>query len=290
MLQPFLLELDGRVAGRFFESRGGGPAANEVLTSSSGLIQRVLPRRPEFNNIVLACGPGMSRFFYGWVGSAFIGKSIPKNGAVVALDHNSKPMSRLQFHDALVASLVLPELNKSQNRQAVLVISIKPSRTSFNKSVPAQSPSPQASLLSKPWNTSDFLIKISGLETDCRHVTRIQPLNLGEKIMVDNVGESREPNLEPGAPFFSDVKFELPKSHADGFYKWSNDTVKANGILEKDGSIEFLARGSSTPYFTVKLTRLGILGISHTAQNNASVEVSLYCESMSFLAGAGAIA
>src|SRR5690349_12539444 len=123
MLQPFLLELEGRLAGRFFESRGGVPASEVIITSGAQLFQSTLPRHQGFTDIVLACGPGMSRFFYDWVGSAFISKSNSKTGAVIALDHASKPMSRLEFQDAWVTSLVLPELNKSATKQAALIIS-----------------------------------------------------------------------------------------------------------------------------------------------------------------------
>ena len=286
MLQPFLLELDGVPAGRVLESHGGALATNEIK-SPPVLIRRTLPNPAEFTNIVLACGPGMSRLFYDWVGSTFLKLSNPKNGAVITLGPNSKPTGRLEFSNAWVTSLIVPELNKSENKQAALIISLKPTRTSFNKSVRAQSLGSYRSPLSRPWHTCDFQIKIAGLETDCSHVTRIERLNLGQKIIMDVVGGSREGTLEPTKIEFSDVTLEIPESHAGGFQKWLNDSVTEGRVLEKDGSLDLLAPQSASPYFTVKLEGMAIRTIG---AKNASVRVSMFCESMTFSAGTAAIA
>lgn len=281
MLQPFLLELDGIAAGRVLDSQGGAQFS-EVVTSSTMLIQHIKIRPSGFGNIVLACGPGMSRLFYNWVGSAFLKQNAPKNGAVIALDLHSKPKGRLEFYNTWVTSLALPELNKSVNKQATLIISLKPGKTSINKSIRAQSLGSYTSPLSKIWHTCDFQIKIAGLEADCSHVTRILPLTMGERIVSDFVGEEREPVLEPSKEELSDVTLEIPKSNADGFQKWLKDTA-----TEKDGSLDLLAPKSVSPYFTVQLAGLGVRKIT---SKGASLQVSMYCNSMSFSAGTAAIA
>ena len=206
------------------------------------------------------------------------------------LDPSSKPKGHLQFNDALVESLGVPELNKSQSREGALAISIKPTRTSFNKSVPTQSLGHYASSSSKSWHICDFRLTIAGLEKDCHAVTGIQPLTLGEKFTRDSVGQSRESTLVPTGHTFSDLKIELPQAQAGGFVKWFQGSINAatrDPAAKREGALELLTPRSAKPYFTVKFSGLGIKSIS---SKNVSVEIVLYCDSMAFSASAAAVA
>ena len=292
MLQPYLLELGGKLAGRFFDFTGGMAEA-EVVVEKLGprLVSRKHLAGVKYEDIVLVCGTGMSRSFYEWVGSTFNGRSMRKDGAIITLDQNSKPTARLEFQQALITSLALPELDASGKDPAYLTVSIKPERTSFKKSTEALDLGVYTPASPKAWHIADFRIRIDGLDNDCRHVTHIKPLRLGQEITKDWSGEARESRLEPTKIEFSNVAIELPALYADGFFKWHADFVekgKNSPDREKDGSLDFLAPGSSTPYFGLKLDGLGIYNIKQ-AGGSLPVTVEMYCHKMTFSAGAAAI-
>jgi hypothetical protein len=149
--------------------------------------------------------------------------------------------------------------------------------------------------LPKAWNIGAFRIDIDGLSRDCSQVRRISSLAMGQKVKPVEVGNSRSATVEPTAIDFSNITIELPGSFASGFYKWHDDSVVKGNTSERNGLIEFFAPGSSSPYFSVKLRGLGIYGMSRSkatasaANTLLPVTVNLYCEEMSFSAGAAAI-
>lgn len=287
--QPYLLELDGRLAGRFFTSTGGGVTADVVVKNvGSGQFSH---KYLDAVHIGIECGTGMSRAFYDWVGSSFGGATVRKTGAVITLDQASKPAARLDFYNALVVSLVLPGLDRSATAGATMAVTLKAEQTSWQKSGGTLDLGVYASSLPKAWNISAFRIQIDGLNTDCTHVTRISPLTLGMKTKTDSFGSERNPTLAPGAVEFSNIALELPGTSAEGFTKWHQDSVVKGNPSTRNGSVEFFAPGSSTPYFSVKLNGLGIYKLSSRGPSKTAlpVTVSLYCEQMSFSAGAAAM-
>ena len=105
--------------------------ADVIKTHDLGLLARKQLGRIRLTDLALGCGPGMSRVFYNWVGSAFTGSFQRKDAAVVTLDHSSKAIARKEVRGAFVSSLVLPELDTSNAKQAVLMITLKPTSLSF---------------------------------------------------------------------------------------------------------------------------------------------------------------
>lgn len=235
----------------------------------------------------------MSRTFYDWLGSTFSGKTMRRSGAVIALDQKSNPSGRRDSYEALVTSIALPELNRSSKEDAVMTVTLKPERTSNSTTTEPQNLGVYTSALPKAWNIGSFRVQIDGLSKECSHVTRISSLRLGQKVKANDIGQARDATLEPVAIDFFDIALELPGSFATGFYKWADDSVVKGNTTEKNGSIDFFAPGSSSPYFSVKLRGLGIYGMSSTplgsAKSTLPVTVKLYCEEMSFSAGAAAI-
>ena len=290
----YILELDGKLAGRFFRFSGGDVTADVVREKvGGGATSRKHLGSVKYGDIALDCGTGMSRTFYDWVGSAFSGKTMRRSGALIGLDPNSKPKARLDFSSALVKSLALPALDRSAKENAFMTVTISPERTSFAESGDPQNLGVYASALPKAWSVGSFRIQIDGLSKECSHVTYISSLKLGQGIVKDQVGETRDPVLEGGAIEFSNITLKLPGSFAAGFNKWADDSMVKGNTLEKDGSIDFFAPGSSSSYFSVKLGGLGIFGMTYPPGGRTNtalpVTVNLYCEGMSFSAGAAAI-
>ncbi len=263
MLQNYIIELDGRPAGRFFEFAGGGAQADVAIEKQGAdKISRKHIASIKYQDMVLACGTGMSRDFYQWI--------------------------------ALVTALVLPELDASTKKAAVMIVSIRPEITRSAAAEGSAKPGVYVSTLPRAWNISDFRLKIDGLENECRHVTHIDSLKLGQKIALDAIGESRDYSQEGGALEYSDLVIRLPESFATGFYKWFDDfVVKGNTSFEKGGTLEFFAPSSSKAYFGIEFSGLGIESAKGPSglrsKTSLPVTVSMYCESMKFYAGPSAI-
>src|SRR2546422_2464206 len=117
MQQNYLLEIDGKPAGRFFAFTGGTMQADVILESAGAdSIRQKHISSVKYQDMTLTCGTGMSRGFYEWLGNTFGGAASWKSGAVVALDQRQAPTARLEFMHALVTSLLLPRLDKSANK------------------------------------------------------------------------------------------------------------------------------------------------------------------------------
>src|SRR5260370_42495313 len=107
LLQTFLLELDGKAAGRFFAMTGGSVQAVVMQEAGAGPIRHKHVAGVKYEDMVLTCGTGMSRSFYDWIGDSLGGAALRRSGAVVVLDQKQAPAARLEFTNALVKSLVL---------------------------------------------------------------------------------------------------------------------------------------------------------------------------------------
>ena len=297
MQQNYLLEIDGKPAGRFFAFTGGTIQADVILESAGAdNIRHKHISSVKYQDMVLSCGTGMSRGFYEWLGATFGGSASRKNGAVVALDQRQAPTARLEFMHALVSSLILPKLDKSANEAAFMTVKISPEVTRSTGAEASAKPGVYISSLPKAWNISDFRLRIDGLETDCAHVTKIDSLSLGQKVAEDYIGASRDAQKEAGSLEYSDLVIRLPEMYASGFFKWLDDFVaKGNNSpqFEKKGTLEFFAPHSSKAYFGIQFGGLGIREIAGSSalrtKTSLPVAVGMYCESMNFYAGPSAI-
>lgn len=296
MLQKYLLELESKAAGRFFEMSGGGVQASVVETLGPGTQRQKHLGSMKYDDILITCGTGMSRAFYNWIGDSFGGAAARRNGAVVLLDNSQAPTARLEFMHSLVKSVFLPQLNHSRNAAAYMKVSISPESTRSAEASRSEKPGVYAAALPKAWNISDFRIKIQGLDSDCAHVTQVGALSLGQKIAEDDWGEKRDSRKEPGRTEYSDLILALPGNRAAGFIKWFDDfVVNGNNTSnnEKQGVLEYFAPNSTKAYFQVEFSGLGIYNLSGAsamaAKSAAPVTVTMYCEAMKFRAGPSAV-
>jgi len=294
MLQNYLLEINGRPAGRFFDFAGGTAAADIVQTSGGFGHKHV--GSVKFQDMVLTCGTGMSGDFYKWIGDNLAGAPSRRGGAIVALDTKQAPSARLEFMHALISSLVLPELDAAGNKAAYMTVGITPEITRPTETEKSATLGVYVSKLPKAWNISDFRLKIDGLEKECAHVKHIDSLKLGQKIVTDARGESREYTKEPTSTEYPDLVISLPESFATGFYSWFDDSVIKGNIgpgSVKRGTLEFFAPNSSKPYFGLELTGLGIKAAQGPSglrgKTGLPVTVEMFCDSMKFYAGPSAI-
>jgi len=296
MQQPYLLELDGKLAGRF-HAFTGGTAHAEIVTERTGpgMVARKHAGSVRYQDIEMACGTGMSKSFYQWVADSCNGSPEYKHGAVIRLDDQQKPSARLDFQDAFISAVKLPALDTSSSDAAVINVTIKPELTSLTKSGLTTDLGVYTAAAAKKWTVGSFRIQIDGLHNECAHVTRIEPLSVGYKVAEEVIGTGRYRTIRPVAREYSPLVVRLPDTYADGFLKWHEDFVVKgmnSANLAKKGSIEFLAAGSTKAYFVVELDSLGISAIAKSAvgvKTGLSITVEMYCDRMTFQAGASAI-
>jgi phage tail-like protein len=294
VLQNFILEIEGKPAGRFFGFTGG-TAKGEVVTEHSADSSRTRKHiaSVKYQDMVLKCGTGMSRDFYEWLGGTFAGTPSRRTGAVIGLDHNQAPTARLDFRDALVISLSLPELDASSKDSAYLTVSISPESTFRSEPGTKAEMGVYVSALPKAWNAGNFRLKIDGFETECARVTHIDSLTLGRKLAEDNVGNFRTPIKVPTSVEFPNLYIRLPETSADKLYKWYEGFIVEGRSDEKSGSLEFFAPSLSQAYFGLDFTGLGPFQVTGSSglrtKTSLPITFALYCESMKFYAGASAI-
>jgi hypothetical protein len=297
MQQDYLLELDGKPAGRLFGFSGGAVEADVVTERvADGNISGKHIANTRIQDIVLKCGTGMSHAFYDWIGKSFGGAAERKGGAIVKLDQKQQEAGRLEFQDAIAKSLSLPELSKGSNADAVLTVSISPELTRSKAGGGKASLGVYVSALPSAWNVGSFRMTIPGFETVTANISKIDAMTLGLKVVDDTIGQKRLPAKLAGKIDYPNLTFYIPEAHADKLYDWFEDfVVKGNNLnsSEKMGTIEYFAPTSAKAYFTLNCKNLGIFAIKSESgmrtKTMQPVTVSLYCESMNFSAGAAAI-
>jgi hypothetical protein len=275
--QRFLLELDGKLAGRLvdFESIPSG-----LRVGGFSPMPQNRPAQP----MALTCGTGMSQSFYDWISSTFRRQYRRRDGAVITLDGASKPISRLNFRAGLISSVDLPPLDVSSKQPAYMTVTLIVERISFENFTDPRNVGPYGSAIPKAWAGSNFRIKIDGLEQDCVHVTKIEALSLGQKMKMKQTSSGRDNANQPTGLNFSRVVLELPKLFSGGFEQWSKDSVMEGKNIsqnERNGTLDFLAPSTTTPYFGLKLQGLGIQSL---AWGTTAVTVEMYCHDMDFSA------
>src|SRR5438067_888086 len=107
-IAQFAVELDGHHAG-FVSRYSGGAAHADVVNEPSG---RKHLGAVHFEDMVLACGPGMSKAFYDWVSdsSDMSGGAHRKDGEILACDYTFKVRKRLEWRSGMITAIGLPAL------------------------------------------------------------------------------------------------------------------------------------------------------------------------------------
>lgn len=288
MVQPFVLELDGKLAGRFLSFDYSSPEMVVVSRLWSKSQMSLVPGSP--GKMTASFAGGLSDSFYKWVASVAGNKSSPSSGSVYALDANSKPKSRITFRDALIESLTLPELKGGTKDSAFVTVVFRPEQVKHESIEPGSGKvdlGVYTSNQAKASRISDFKLRIDDLDDACSWVSRISPITVGRKIQTDSTGPSRHKYLVPASSNYSNLIFDLSLKQTAKFEKWMEETLAGKLSQERSGSLDLLAPGLTKTYFEVRFRGLGMFGFSKLDSNTARVE--LYCSGLSFTAGSSAI-
>jgi phage tail-like protein len=292
-MQNFIIELDGQPAGRLFGMSGGGVHADIITTSVGSSFQAHKHiGQIKFEDMTVTCGTGMAQAFYDWIGNSFGGSTKRKNGAIVALNFNAKPLSRIEFQNALIGSVEFPECDAGSKDAAHITVMISPEMTRHLTDNLTQNTGVYTSGLPKGWHVNDFKLTIDGLESDCKYVSSIGAMRLGRKLTVSTIDESKDEGPEE----YSDLVVTVPNNHADGFYQWFQDFVekgRSSSANEKKGLLQFFAPNASNPYFSLELQGLGPYAMDSVRPMDPKTAMPLtfrfYCNGVKFSAGASAV-
>jgi T4-like virus tail tube protein gp19 len=297
--RKYSLELDAFNAG-WVESAEGGAAMADVIEEKAGPdhIVRKHIAGVKYEDITVNCGTGMSKALYDWISDTLQGNYVRKNGALVAVDYNFKPESRLSFHNGLIHEVGFPALDGSSKDAAKLTLKIAPEYT--RQESPTAGGGGGGGLAGKggqqkKWLCSNFRLKLDGL--DCTRVNRIEPLVPTTVIVENAVGELRDYQKEPAHVDVPDLVVTLADRDAQDFYTWHEDFVirgNSGQDKEKSGTLELLAPNLQEVLFTLSFSGVGIYKLASpkadTSETIPRVTASMYCEEMKFVVGTGVAA
>jgi len=288
--QIFILELDGKPVGRISSvslPRISGEL--DVHVTSDGLSKHIIQAKPD--DFTFNCGVGMARTFFDWIKESFKGSYARKNGAIVMGGPDHVEKSRIEFTNAMIASVDMPALDKSQKDPGMMKVSIASEGTRILASGGKMQSNPY--LNGVVWNTTAYRLSIDKLEKECEEITKIESIGVGTKISTDMIGKDRRPTISPGSSTIKDFAVSIPQSKAEGFLNWAMQIAKGDlsSAGGRNGTVEYLGSNSKTAYFTLALSGVGLSQSQITSGDgaDATAKFTLYCDSIDFSAGSSAV-
>jgi len=192
------IELDGQFAG-WIESAQGGGATSDVVLEKLGAdhIQHKHLAGVKYEDIVVSCGPGMSKSFYEWIKATLDRQFVRKSGAIIAFDYNFRPMSRLEWTNGLITEVGFPACDAFSKDLAKMNIKIAPAVTRMAGPPPGIAGQALGQAVRKQWLSANFSLKIAGCPAACAHVNKIEAITVKTALVENAVGEVRNYNITP---------------------------------------------------------------------------------------------
>jgi hypothetical protein len=278
----YLLEVAGIPLG-IIDSLEGGDAVGTIVEEKPAAGHFVKKHIPglTYEDIVLTCGADMSSDFFGQLKRVLGGDFSPKNGSIKTFDYNLRPISQLDFMEALITEIGFPALDAASKDLAKLTIKITPEYTRTQTTTGAAN----VSAKSKRWLASNFILKIPGL--DCTHVAQIDALTVQVKNSPGAVGEKR--TYDAGTYLdVSNLVVRMPERSSQTFRDWHNEfVVKANNGPDKEkvGTLTFLTEDLKGTLFVLNFIGLGIFRCARVQPSSpeqvAYTQAEMYCDSVS---------
>jgi hypothetical protein len=276
--EGFTFELEGQSFP--VKSVGGGAVVGVVVNSPAGMS----PFREkhlggvQYESIEIAVGSlDAARPLIEWVKNSWQGTRPQKNGALMRVGSNGRPVSRREFVKAVIADTTIPKCDGSSNNPAFITINLAPELTR-DVTPPTTMPLPgsgSSSLIS-----SNFRLSIGGL--DCTKVTKI------DSFMIRQI---------TGGIDFPNLRIELAVVSAESWRAWFRSFViggDSSAGNEKSGTLSFLAPNLAAVLATISFQNLGIFRLENapaeTSGEIARVVADLYCERMDLTIGSPSLA
>ncbi len=291
--QGYALELAGVNQG-FVQSFEGGSAVGDVVVEKVGPdhIAHKHIAGVKYEDITVTVGTGMGKGLYEFVKAAFDLRNDRFDMAVKRTDFNQNVTWEMDVFHALVTGVGFPELNAASKDVGRLTITFSSEYTRVKPGSGKLSQSPGNK--PKQWITSNFRLTIPGL--DCTRVSKIGALSLALHVATNAVGEQRD-YQDAGGVNVPNLVVTLSEQAAQTFTDWHKTFVidgKNSPAQEKEGTLEILGADLKEVLFTLKFHGLGIFRLAADkyeagTEQLRQVTAEMYCESMEFAFGPGAV-
>lgn len=212
---------------------------------------------------------------FDWIKTSWQGTHVQKNGAVMRIGANGRPIFRREFVKAVIAETTIPLLDGSSHNPAYVTVNLVPQLTR-DVTPPTSLPPPG------PGNTlmsSNFRLSIDGL--DCTRVSKIDSFTVTQSIT--------------GGLEFPNLRIELAITSAASWLAWFRSFVidgNSSSANEKSGTLSFLAPNLAWVLGTISFQNLGIFKLENapaeTSGDVTRVIADLYCERMDIAVGSPA--
>ncbi|MCH8063555.1 MAG: phage tail protein, partial [Chloroflexi bacterium] len=287
-LGQFAVVLDGSSDLTVLRSVEGGVIVGEVAEQRLGpelLVKKHLSTI-SYEPFTMRIGMNMSKGFADWIEASFDGEPASENGTVIAANSNLHSLSEREFRDALISEVTFPTLDASSRDPAFLTVKLEPGRINYKSS--AGDLNFDSSSSSKKWLASNFRVEIGDLPTS--RVSKIDSFTWKQAIVKDEVGQFREPTLEPTAIEMPNITLTISTADIQPWLDWHKDFVidgKASDADELTGAITFLGPDLEEELAVIELSNIGMvkLSLDQAEANKESVArftVELYVEGMGF--------
>ncbi len=291
--QLYALELAGVNQG-IVQSFEGGSAVGDVVVEKIGPdhIAHKHLAGVKFDDITVTVGTGMGKGLYEFVKATFDLRHDRYDMAVKRTDFNQNVTWEMDAFHTLVTGVGFPELNAASKDVGRLTIKFSPEYTRIKPGSGKLSHSPNKP---KQWITSNFRLTIPGL--DCTRVSKIGALSLTLEAATNAVGEQRGYLKDPVGLNVPNLVVTLGEQGAQTFVDWQKTFLidgKNGQDQEKEGTLEILGPDLKEVLFTLKFHGLGIFRLAADKYQSGveqvrEVTAEMYCESMEFAYGPGAV-
>lgn len=249
----WVVELEGALAGPAESVQGGNIIEQGGNVNKPGGVQKH-PTNVKYEDIMLACGTGMSKSFYEWVGSVFSGRNSRKNGAISSCDDNYKETNRTEWNNGIISEVRFPGLDASSKEAARMTIRISPEGIRWVKGS-GRDLRTEIGRKQKAWEASNFRLEIPGV--DCKRVSKIDALTVQEN-------GSRHS--------FSNLVVTLPEADTSTWVAWerSHSEGKSAQGGGKTGRLEYLGPDVREVLFSLTFHNLELGRLTTNATRRGS--------------------
>jgi hypothetical protein len=284
----FFLTLNGVKCG-FIKSVDGGGISAEVINEPARPVYFTKKHigQPKYEAFEMQVGFSMTKAVYEWISQTW-SWNIPRvSGSIISADYNLNAKSERQFSRALLTETTIPTMDSASKEPAYITLKFAPESTRLVKSS-GKLTGDYGKNEQKVFLPSNFILKIDGL--DCSKVNKIESFTVKQAAVKDNIDDSRDSQIQPGALNFPNLKITMAEVAAQSFIDWHDSfVIKGNNddSKERHGSLTLLSPDRKIEMAKIEFFNMGIFRIQpDKAQANADqikrLTVELYVERMTF--------
>jgi hypothetical protein len=272
------LDLNGVLTDvRSFE--GGYARADLVTTTIGPNLSETHVAAYGYDDMVIKVGLDVAPPLAAWIKESMTNPNAVRNGTFVFSDSLRGEWKRLEFLNAFIAEIALPDCDASIAGQPLMTIRLTPEATRW-----AAGSGQPLNLLSKMKLNGNFRLDIGPVSSAMKFVSKIQGVGIKRKVTSEQVGIGRAIVKHPAQTEVMPIMLWLPENRAGVFYSWFDAlVVKRTATGELAGVLEWLSPDMTKVVASVQLQNLGIVRyapepIVAGTNTEPQVMVEMYCE------------